>query len=216
MYKGVSYVSPQQGHVTSGDNFTPRCSFMPDQCHFSDGECGWSGLFFCSCAQFHSWSFHVRRDEREGRSLTPAQQKPLLRKLLSSSNLGELYLFIICSQAVLLSQGIVRRGNLSLPNPSSPSSSSSLPSPSCQAFVLFAVTLLHCSSEARETDRVVYWELRCNPQPSPKVKPRLISISSCHWIKWLCRATDFINTQIHLSLLPSFGSSWLYCPADEM
>lgn len=183
MYKGVSYVSPQQGHVTSGDNFTPRCSFMPDQCHFSDGERGWSGLFFCSCAQFHSWSFHVRRDEREGRSLTPAQQKPLLRKLLSSSNLGELYLFIICSQAVLLSQGIVRRGNLSLPNPSSPSSSSSLPSPSCQAFVLFAVTLLHCSSEARETDRVVYWELRCNPQPSPKVKPRLISISSCHWIK---------------------------------
>lgn len=70
--------------------------------------------FLCSGAQFHFCLFHLLDKQKAIRSHT---QKLLLRKLLSSFNLRELYLFIICSQAVLLWQGTVKRGNLSLPTP---------------------------------------------------------------------------------------------------
>lgn len=63
-------------------------------------------------------------------------QKPLLRKLLSFFNLRELYLFIICSRAMLLWQGIVSRGNLSLLSPQ----------PLLQGGRVFALLFLHCSS----------------------------------------------------------------------
>lgn len=79
-----------------------------------DEPCGWScfvGVFLSTCSRFIC--------ERSARPFVHRPtQKPLLHKLLSSFNLRELYLFIICSQAVPLRQGIVSRGNLSLPLPS--------------------------------------------------------------------------------------------------
>lgn len=106
-------------------------------------------------------------------------QMPLLHKLLSSFNLRELYLFIICSQAVQLWQSIVSRGNLS------PSLPSFLPSLSYKAVVIAivcrTVMFLHCFSEDGEIHSVVYSELRCTHcspwwTMSPKIKPALINI----------------------------------------
>lgn len=101
--------------------------------------------------------------QAEGHSLLRIQ-KPLLHKLLSSFNLRELYLFIICSQAVLLWQGIVRRGNLSFP---APPLSLAFPAKLLLCLVFYIVPL------RRETDRVVYSVLRriicCLCGRSPKM-----------------------------------------------
>lgn len=83
----------------------------------------------------------VFSSERQAIGHSLAGSQKLLQKLLSSANLSQFYLFIICSRAALLTQGIVRRGNFSLPpHPSSH------PSLSLKAVVVF----LHCSSEGSE------------------------------------------------------------------
>lgn len=84
---------------------------MCNQCTVLHGQKGESSSF-CSCAQFHLRSFFLAYRQKAIRS-----QKPVLHKLLSSSNLRQLYLFIVCSRAALLLRGIVRRGDLSLPTP---------------------------------------------------------------------------------------------------
>lgn len=88
------------------------------------------------------------------RPLAHMLTKASLHKLLSSFILKQLYLFIICSQAVLwLSQGFVRRGNLSLPAaPLAPA----FPAGQC-SLLCFCIVLL---SRDKQT-RVVYCELRC-------------------------------------------------------
>lgn len=62
MYKGVSYMSPQQGHVTSGDNFKTFSGFIEAFAYARSMELF---LFVRSVPLFHA-----RRDEQEGRSLT--------------------------------------------------------------------------------------------------------------------------------------------------
>lgn len=123
-----------------------RCSRVCNRCSLCNRNADGVALYMRSIPHV---VFSSER-QAEGHSLTRSQ-KLLLLKLLSSSNLGQLYLFSICSQAVLLSWGIVRRGNLSAPSHPPP------PQPSLffKAVVVFALMFLHCSSEGGKKESCI-------------------------------------------------------------